>query len=209
MSSTTARPAVARHAARRLAAAALTSALLVLGATACNSKDDGVKTAPDKASSKPAAAPAPASGTPTTAKAQPKAAAVGDTLTLTGMEGAKDAVTVVKVVATAQGADDMSQPDAGKRFYAVQFRIKNLGKAAYRDTPSNGAKVVDSQGQAYEADYNDTKAGQSFPSDVAIAPGDTSLGFVTFQVPKNAKIVKIQFGLDSGYADQTGQWAVN
>ncbi|WP_371479812.1 hypothetical protein [Kitasatospora sp. NBC_00315] len=41
-----------------------------------------------------------------------------------------------------------------------------------------------------------------------IAPGESGKGFVTFEVPKDAKLAKIQFGLDSGFADQTGQWTI-
>jgi hypothetical protein len=66
--------------------------------------------------------------------------------------------------------------------------------------------VVGSQGQSYDADVNDTKAGTSFPATVNLATGATGLGFITFQVPADAKITQIQFGLDSGMADQTGRW---
>ncbi|MFH9892074.1 hypothetical protein ACH4OQ_18710 [Streptomyces luteogriseus] len=40
------------------------------------------------------------------------------------------------------------------------------------------------------------------------APGDTVLGFITFEVPTDSRVVKIQFTMSSGFAGQTGQWDV-
>lgn len=190
---------------RRQVLAVFTAALIVATSAACTPKD-GVSTTPKATGG----AGGSAAGT---AKAAPKGAAkgaakVGDTIGLTGMEGGKADLTVVKVVDNPKGADDYSTPDAGKRFFAVQFRIKDTGTKAYSDSPSNGAKVVDSQGQSYDSDINDTKAGPGFPATVNIAPGSSGLGYITFQVPVGAKITQIQFTLDSGMADQTGQWNI-
>ncbi|MFF3068842.1 hypothetical protein [Kitasatospora sp. NPDC057936] len=40
------------------------------------------------------------------------------------------------------------------------------------------------------------------------APGDTALGYITFQIPSSSKIQKVQFALDSGFAPTVGQWDV-
>ncbi|MEY9963050.1 hypothetical protein ABIA33_001076 [Streptacidiphilus sp. MAP12-16] len=189
---------------RRQLLAVFTGALIVATSAACS--------VPGSSTVSTAAQPAGGGGNGSSsapAKAKASSAKVGDTIALSGMNGEKADLTVVKVVDNPKGADDFSTPEAGKRFFAVQFRIKDTGSGAYSDAPSNGAKVVDSQGQAYTSDLNDTKAGQSFPAAVNIAPGSSGLGFITFQVPANAKITQIQFGLDSGMADQTGQWNVS
>ncbi|MFJ6212664.1 DUF4352 domain-containing protein [Streptomyces sp. NPDC092296] len=196
----------------RTAAVLLTASLVALGATACTSgTDDSVATA---AKSTTGGSTAGKSGTDESGGAgeqgapEKKAPAkVGDTIALKGMDTRAD-VTVLKVVDKAKGADEYTEPDKGKRFVAVQFRIKNTGSKAYQDSPSNGAKVVDTEGQGFDADYSDTDAGPAFPADVTIAPGGTAKGFITFQVPKAAKLDTVQFGLDSGFADQTGQWNV-
>ncbi|MFD4528612.1 DUF4352 domain-containing protein [Streptomyces sp. NPDC058470] len=136
-------------------------------------------------------------------------AAVGDTLDLTGNgDGEQLAVTVVKVVDPAGSKNEFSTPEAGTRFVAVQFRLKNTGTAVYDDSPSNGAKVVDAQGQQFDATIEDTTAGPSFPASVTVAPGDTGLGFITFEVPTASKIAKVQFALNSGFSGNTGQWNV-
>ncbi|MGC0337837.1 DUF4352 domain-containing protein [Streptomyces sp. SLBN-8D4] len=184
---------------------------LIATAVGCSS-DDTVTTTP--ASSSPttsaSAQPTPSSEAPSTpppTRAAP--AAVGDTLNLTGLEnGEALAVTVVKVVDPARPENDYSTPDTGKRFVAVQFRLKNTGAAAYSDSPSNGAKVIDTQGQQFEATYEDTAAGPGFPGSVALAPGDTALGFITFEVPLNSTITKAQFTMSSGFSGNTGQWTL-
>ncbi|WP_327140602.1 DUF4352 domain-containing protein [Nocardia sp. NBC_01327] len=149
------------------------------------------------------------SGGPAAAQAAP--AKVGDTIGLKGIaSGTKADVTVVQVIDAPTSGDDVDALPPGKRYYAVQFRIVNTGTAAYDDAPSNGAKVVDSQGQTFPASltYADTSAGPNFGTTLTIAPGDNALGFLVFQVPADATIAKVQFGMDSGMSDRTGQWTV-
>lgn len=135
-----------------------------------------------------------------------RTARLGQTIQLTGnSDGEKIAVTPVKVIQTAKGADEFTSPDKGKRFFAVRFRIKDLGSASYNDAPSNGAEAIDSKGQQFDADINDIAEGQSLPASTKLAPGESALGYIVFQVPKHATIVKIQFGEDSGFG-QTGEW---
>ena len=190
---------------RRLATAVFTGGLIIAIGTGCSlPSSSSVAT-----SAKSTGSGSTGSAATAKAAAKPAAAKVGDTIALSGFEGEKADVTVVKVVDRPKGADEFTEPESGKRFYAVQFRIKDTGGKAYSDSPSNGAKVVDSAGQSYEADFSDTKAGASFPSAVNIASGSSGLGYITFQVPTGAKITQIQFGLDSGMADQTGQWNVS
>lgn len=154
----------------------------------------------------PPSAPA-ATAPPTTAA--PKAQ-VGDTLDLAGTDsGSRMAVSLTRVVDPATAADEFSSPSPGSRLVSVQFRLKDIGTAVYSDAPSNGAEVIDSNGQGYGASIADSAAGPGFPGTVHLAPGDTALGYVTFQVPSGAKVAKVQFTLNSGFADNTGEWIVN
>jgi hypothetical protein len=139
----------------------------------------------------------------------PSVASVGDTLTLTGTEtDEKVAVTVVKVVDPAAGKDEFSSPDSGKRLVAVQFRLKNVGAQVFDDAPDNDAKVKDTQGQQFDPSFSETSAGPGFGGSVTLTPGDTALGFITFEVPATSKVTKIQFTLNSGFANNAGQWNV-
>ncbi|MGV9663089.1 DUF4352 domain-containing protein [Nocardia niigatensis] len=143
--------------------------------------------------------------------AQNGPAKVGDTVTLKGMDdGAKADVTVLKVVDAPNGTDDVDAVPAGKRYYAVQFQIKNSGTKAYDDAPSNGAKVIDAAGQGFPTvtTYADTTAGPNFGTIVDIAPGDMAVGYLVFAVPADSQITKVQFGMDSGVSGHTGQWVI-
>jgi Domain of unknown function (DUF4352) len=139
-----------------------------------------------------------------------KTAGIGSAITLTGnSSGEQMSVTVTKIISSAEPGDEFTSAPAGDRLYAVQFRIRDTGSAAYSDAPSNGAVVVDSAGQSYQAAIADTAAGcTTFPGTENIAPGASGLGCIVFEVPKAAKIGEVQFTLDSGLGPQTGQWNV-
>ncbi|KQV23972.1 MULTISPECIES: DUF4352 domain-containing protein [unclassified Kitasatospora] len=190
---------------RRRAALLLTAGLVVLGATACTDTKPSVST-----EAKPAAT-ASADGSKAadpgkSAEGAKAAAKLGDTIALKGNLADTTAdVTAVKLVDNAEGVDEFSKPADGKRFVAIQFRIKATGKG-YNDSPSNSAKLIDAQGQAFNTSLDDTKAGPSFAAGTTIAAGESGLGFLTFEVPADAKLDKVQFTLDSGFAPQTGQW---
>ncbi|MFI6850045.1 DUF4352 domain-containing protein [Kitasatospora sp. NBC_00085] len=151
------------------------------------------------------ASPGQATSSVSTASA-PTTASVGDTLALSGQKPEEKVdVTVVKIVDPATAKEAFSSPKAGTKLVAVQFRLRNTGTAVYDDSPSNGARLVDSEGQQ----FTDTTAGPGFPGSVTIAPGDTALGYITFAIPTASQVAKIQFALDSGFAPSTGQWTVS
>lgn len=146
----------------------------------------------------------------TSAPAKAAAAHVGDTITLKGeADGEKIAVTLVKVITTAKSGNQYETPDKGKRYYAAQFIIKNVGTAPYDDSPTNGAVAVDSEGQQFESTFiSDLAGGAPFPGSVKIKTGDKAKGYIVYEVPKKAKIVALQFGQDSGFGD-TGEWKLS
>jgi hypothetical protein len=134
---------------------------------------------------------------------------VGDTLSLTGFDpGEKLDVAVTKVVDPAQPAGSFTTPDAGERFVAVQFRLKNTGNGVYNGSPTGESTVLDQQGQGFNTSYDETAAGPSFPSSVTIKPGKTALGFITFEVPNASRIVTVQYAMNSGLSDDVGEWSI-
>jgi hypothetical protein len=185
---------------------ALTAAtLLALGA--CSTGEETVNTTPKAAASKAdkSTATTKASATP----AEKKTAAVGDTLTLKGIEdGEQLEVTLKQWLPTAKGADEFNTPSAGKRWAAAQFELTNTGSTVYADSPQNGAQVADAQGQRFTSWFGEIAAGPQMAADVSLPKGETALGWVVFEVPKDSKIVSVQFAMNSGFSDQTGQWSV-
>lgn len=194
-------------------ALSLSAALALAVLAGCSSgkiTTSPVSTASPPAVSAPASPAAGATSTSATATTAPVSAQVGDTLNLSGNDtGSLMAVTVTRVVDPAAAANVFGSPSPGNRLVAVQFQLKNVGTAVYSDSPSNGAQLIDSRGQIYNSFIGDTNAGPSLPSIAHIAPGDTALGYITFQVPLGTSVAKVQFTLSSGFARDTGQWIVN
>ncbi|WP_354596089.1 DUF4352 domain-containing protein [Streptomyces sp. JL1001] len=192
---------------RTTAIAAVITAGMLFTTTACT--DDDITTAPSKtgAAEQPASEPAEA---PEDEPTKATVAKVGDTITLKGQEdGEQVDATLKKLVDPAQPKDEFFAPEDGNRWVAAQFELTNTGTKPYADSPSNGAGVADADGQRFQATFADTKAGPSMTSDAKVPPGEKALGWITFEVPKSSKIVTVQFGLNSGFADQTGQWKVS
>ncbi|WP_275674632.1 DUF4352 domain-containing protein [Streptomyces sp. MUM 178J] len=185
------------------AAAAVTSAAMLAALTGCFGPSE-VTTEPNK----PAVKAADEAKAPAEKKAA-KVAAVGDTITLTGHdEGLKVDATLKQWLDPAKSADEYIQPQDGKRWVAAQFELANTGTAVYDDSPSNGTQVADADGQRFHSGYGEISAGPLMTSAAKVPPGDKVLGWIVYEVPKDSKITKVQFGLNSGFADQTGQWAV-
>jgi hypothetical protein len=200
---------------RSLAVVGIVAVLAV--SAACSSNDTKVSTTPTPTPTAsltgregvgpPATtnSPPPSTATPPAAPSAP--ARVGDTLDLAGTDnGERMAVTLVKVVDPAKAANEFSSPSPGTRFVAVQLRLKNTGTGPYNDSPSNGARLIDGEGQQYQASVEDTSAGPGLGGSVTLIPGDTALGFITFELPAGVTPAKFQFALDSGFSDNVGQW---
>lgn len=135
-------------------------------------------------------------------------ARVGSSITLKGQDnGEQVTVTVLKIVDPAKSSNDYESPDPGKRYVAVQIKIQNSGTVTYDDSPSNGSKLIDSQSQQYDAEISDPVSPGL--GSVKMAPGSTRVGYITFQVPNGTKLASFQFGPDSGFAPETGEWQIS
>lgn len=141
----------------------------------------------------------------TTTASRTTRARVGSTIALEGSGGLKVDVSLVKVVDPAGLGE--SGPTMG-RFVALQLRLTNSGRVRYSDTPADGATLIDAEGQQYTAALIDTAVGTGFGDGIDLDPGGSFLGFLTFDVPSGAVLAKLQLTLDSGPADNTGEWSL-
>lgn len=129
------------------------------------------------------------------------------TLTLKDDTGATLAVTLVKIVDPAAGADSASTPDAGKRFVAAQFKIAT--SAAISGSPDSDAKIIDSAGQGFDPSFVDSVAGcESFGARVNIGAGESQTGCVVFSLPTADPVAKVQFTPSAGFANDFAEWLV-
>lgn len=189
--------------------------LLALTASACGSTTQFVQT-PDESTTTPGSdvgsttiPEAPTNTSLATTTTTPHLAKVGDSITLNSRT-AKLAVTVVKVMDPAHSTDGFSNPSAGSRYAAVQFRIENVGTATYSDSPANEARVIDTLGQQFESDIVlSTDAGPVFEGGtVALPPGGIALGVLMFGVPNASKIAKVQYSTTMFFAGSIGEWII-
>ncbi|GAA2856465.1 DUF4352 domain-containing protein [Nonomuraea rubra] len=141
---------------------------------------------------------------------QPATARVGGTLTVQGMDpGLKVSVTVNRVVNPATPASDFLKPKTGNKLVAVEVTLANAGQAVYTDAPTNGAWLIDGQGQQYRSTLSNVTEGQGFGGTVTVNAGDSRKGVIVFEVPEPAVLATFQFGLNSGIASQKGEWTLS
>lgn len=134
----------------------------------------------------------------------PKEATIGSTLPLEGFGDLQMKVKVLDYLDPATGGE-FDTPESGARFVGVKLRLTNTGQKPFDDSPGNGAKLITNTDE--EADATITLGGTcESASSVKIAPGDSRVVCIPFEVPKAQKGVEFQFTLDSGFADDTGQW---
>ncbi len=125
-------------------------------------------------------------------------------------DGSGDAyrVTLVKVIDPARGADQFSPPDSGKRFVGLVFKIKALTGSPQHEDANNDAVLVGGNGQNYSADFDGIAGYTNLASGtIHVALGDTVTGAVTFQVPDEVTVSKVQWSALSGFGS-TVEWDV-
>ncbi len=115
-------------------------------------------------------------------------------------------VTLLAVTDPAQGANQFTNPDAGKRFVATQMKVSNSGNGILSDDANNDVTIIGSDNQTYTADLNSLAGCTNFNSgSYALSPDDTSTGCVAFQLPTGVTTSKVRFALFGGVK---GEWLV-
>jgi hypothetical protein len=156
------------------------------------------------------AAKKPAKSGGTSGVSSSKPAGIGDTINVTDDSGDKLAVTLVKVDLHAKSTDGFSTPPSGDVYYAAQVRIKNIGSSAWSDSPSNCMVVKDAKGQTFQPDIvSSISSGPMMADPANLAAGDSSLGWIVFDVAKGDTVTQVQFTPLSGMGDDTAQWSAS
>lgn len=133
---------------------------------------------------------------------------IGDQIRLEGSDGLAMTVTLERVIDPLI-AGEYDEPESGKRYVGVLLRMTNTGDVAYDDSPGNGATLT--YGDDREAETSLISGGEcsgGFASGTKIAPGSRRKGCVVFEVPSSNTIKSFQLALDSGFADDVGEWNV-
>lgn len=180
----------------------------VLVVSGCASTESSTKDTPDAAT--PTATKASKSGgakPKATATPKPEKAGIGDSITLSGFEGLKMRVKVLRLRDPIQGGE-YEQPASGRRYIGVEIQMTNVSNKTYKDSPGNGATVIYGDDRQATATLMIGGACRSdaFASDTRIASGAKRRGCIAFEIPKSRKAKLFQFALESGFADEGGEW---
>jgi hypothetical protein len=160
---------------------------------------------------KVASPPTTAASAATSAAARPSptglsAATIGQGFAWTSGTSKAD-VYLTKVIDPAQGADQYTAPDAGKRFVAAVFKLKGVNGSISDDANSDAA-VVGSDGQTYTPDFSSIAGYTNFNNgQFSVSAGETSIGAVVFQVPDGVKVTKIEWTVNP-FGGQPAEWIV-
>ena len=117
-------------------------------------------------------------------------------LVLRRQDGSGDTyrVTLVKIIDPAQGADQFSTPDNGKRFVGAVFTIKAVSGSPKDEDANTDAVIVGSNGQTYNVRHRRHRwVHQLQQRQIQVAQGETTTGAVVFQVPDGVKVAKVQW----------------
>jgi hypothetical protein len=145
------------------------------------------------------AAPSPAGADGTTRKAL-----FGKSLVLRGQGREKVSVRPY-ALADPLTTSEFDAPQPGFRRLGVEVRLRNVGHTRVSDFPSNDADVVTTSGRSYKSTISGGD-GCPQPSTTRIPAGQSRLICVAFEIPTGARLRYFEWTLDSGFADQTGQW---
>ena len=106
----------------------------------------------------------------------------------------------------AEGENQLTVPDTGKRFVGLVFRVKALTGSPRDEDANNDAVVIGSNGQNYSADFDGIAGYTNFDHGaIRVSTGETVTGSVTFQLPKDVKVSTVQWTALSGFG-ATVEW---
>lgn len=107
------------------------------------------------------------------------------------VEKANLEATVLKVNRNFTHPDPAIKPAAGQRFVVVEFRLTNKDTRAVRISAPRQFKLRDSTQKRYEP----SPAGAPDPKfpDGTVAPGQTVVGWIAFQIPVESKGLRLLF----------------
>ncbi|MFC1408717.1 hypothetical protein ACEZCY_05400 [Streptacidiphilus sp. N1-12] len=163
-------------------------------------------------SAAPAAGSGDADGSLPGHPAADQVAALGHPLTLKGDDpGEQVTVTFLQVVDPACGVGGPSLLDRGMKYVGLRLRLLDSGRKPYSDSPSNCSwGRTDTGLQVGSFVYPTLAEGPAVAprGNLVLKPGQSATSYVVMEIPQHAHMARIDFTMDSGFADETGEWTL-
>lgn len=132
---------------------------------------------------------------------------VGDTVTVSAGDTRYD-VTLMSVADPARPASEYSEPSAGHRLVAAQFRV--TAHTAVDENSNSSASLVGSDEQVYTFALEEVAEGTNFDSgSVRLQPGTSLVGWVPFEVPSQVRAARVRWVPGAGMGSHGAEWTVN
>ncbi|WP_371616293.1 DUF4352 domain-containing protein [Streptomyces sp. NBC_00454] len=188
--------------------------LLLFGATGCSGGSEGGALAPAAVPAVPVDDGAPGAGEDPAAeregvvRAASKAAHVGDSVRVDGRQVGRHLQVVLNAyVDPAVTVEKNFAPAAGKRWVAASMSFVNVGGASYGALGRMWA--LDGAGQRHAVvPTGELTTGKPLVFD-SLEVGERAEGWVVFEIPENARIVRLQYQDANIQANSGGGfWAV-
>jgi hypothetical protein len=149
----------------------------------------------------------PVKTTTTTTKPKPNPN-TSSTISFKDVNGTPYNVTLTVLYDPIDGANQYTTPNAGFRFVAADFRIRDTGSKQISDDANLNATVIGQNGQTYTADFDSMSGCTNFSSgQYQLNPGEFETGCVAFQVPVGVRVVKVKWSSDAGFGN-FGEWTI-
>ena len=133
---------------------------------------------------------------------------IGSSFDLKDGSGSVYRVTLARVIDPAQGENQFTVPEGGKRFVGLVFKIKAVTGSPQDEDANNDAVIIGGNGQAYSADFDGIAGHTNFDhGTIHVAQGETVTGSVTFQVPNGVPVSTVKWTALSGFG-ATAEWIV-
>lgn len=98
---------------------------------------------------------------------------------------------VLSINANVKSSNQFEKPDEGKKWFAVEFQLKNNGKESESISTIIQFKLKDNTNAQYDVGFT-TQPEPKFP-DGELAAGDTARGWITFEIPPASAGLKFIF----------------
>jgi hypothetical protein len=125
---------------------------------------------------------------------------VGTTFKVTGTDDSGKPIAYdVTLVAVSQNAapdNSFDGASAGHHLASAEFRITGITGSSHDDANLD-ANAHGSNAQAYNASFSGVAAGTNFSDgDFTVAPGQTEVGYVSFELPNSAQVSNVTWDPD-------------
>lgn len=137
---------------------------------------------------------------------------IGSTIVIGGVEGAKAAVTFLKVIDPARATEQFVAQTTGSRFVGLEFRLISKGSGLFPgadsvlDVTAKGSNNVGYKSQTSAAYSSNIVGCTNLDNEkAALARGQSITGCVVFTVPNGVKVARVIYSEPGG---TKGEWDV-